>query len=152
MRRFLIFLIGGGGLVLFAIAEVYPEFGTPAIRTVFQVGGITLFVGTWLYVAVERALGFAHSVKKIQSTFKQAKNNPAWEAQKAQVAARTPLKNFLLSLLFVLVAAAFFAFGMIVKEGYSPFGRVILLVFSVVFILLGLITAAHHFRNMVRGK
>jgi len=153
MRRFLIFLISGCGLVLFAVTEVNPEFGTPAIRTVFKVGGITLFVGTWLYVAVERALGFAHGVKKIQSSFKQAtKNNPAWEAQKARVAARSPLKNFLFSLLFVLVAAAFFAFGMIVKEGYSPFGRVILLVFSAALVLLGLITAAHHFRNMVRGK
>lgn len=153
MRRFLIFLISGGGVFLFAITEIYPEFGTSAIRTVFRVGGIVLFVGTWLYVAVERALGFAHGVKKMQSVLKQAtKNNPAWEAQKARVAVRSPLKNFLFSLLFVLVAGVFFAFGIFVKQGYSPFGRVILLVASGALILLGLATAAHHLRNVVRGK
>ena len=153
MRGFLIFLISGGGLVLFAITKIYPEFGTPAIQQVFRFGGIALFVGTWLYVAVERALGFAHGVKKIQGAFRQTtKNNPALEAQKARVAARSPAKNFLFSLLFVFVAAAFFAFGIFVKQGYSPFGRVILLVASGAFILLGLLKAAHHFLNMVRGK
>lgn len=152
MRRFLIFLISGAGVFFFAITEIYPEFGTPAIRTVFKVGGVALFVGTWFYVAVERALGFAHGVKKMQSALKQAKNNPAWEAQKARVAARSPLKNFLFSLLFVLAASAFFAFGIIVKQGYSPFGRVILLVASAAFVILGLLTAVHHLRNAIRGR
>ncbi|MEK7102370.1 MAG: hypothetical protein AAB912_01915 [Patescibacteria group bacterium] len=152
MRRFLIFLISGGGVFVFAITEIYPEFGTPAIRTVFRVGGIALFVGTWLYVVVERALGFAHGVKKIQGAFKQAKNNPAWEVEKARVAARSPAKNFLLSLLFVLVAGAFLAFGILVKQGYSPFGRGILLAISSVFIVIGLATTVHHFLNMVRRK
>ncbi len=153
MRHFFIFLISGGGVFLFAITEIYPDFGTPAIRTVFKVGGIALFVGTWLYVAVERALGFAHGVKKMQGVLKQGlKNNPAWKAQRAQVAARTPLKNFLFSLLFVLVTGAFFAFGMLVKEGYNPLGRPILLVMSSVFILVGLATAVYHFLHVVRGK
>lgn len=153
MRGFIIFLLSAGGVFFFAITEIYPEFGTPAIRTVFKVGGAVLFVGTWLYVAVERALGLAHGVKKMQSVFKQGiKNNPAWEAQKARVAARSPFKNFFLSLLFVLVAGAFFAFGIFVKQGYSPFGRVILLVASGALILLGIATAAHHFWNIVRGR
>lgn len=139
MRRFLIWLVSGTGVFFFAITEIYPEFGTPAIRAVFKVGGIVLFVGTWLYVAVERALVFAHGVKKMQGVFKQATKN-------------NPVKNFLFSLLFVLVASAFFTFGIIVKQGYNPFGRVILLVASGAFILLGLATAVHHFWNMVSGK
>lgn len=60
--------------------------------------------------------------------------------------------SFFLSFLFILVASAFFAFGIFVKQGYSPFGRVILLVASGAFILLGLATAAHHVRNVMRGK
>lgn len=140
-------------MFLFAITEIYPDLWTPEIRTVFRVGGVVLFVGTWVYVAVERVLGVVHGVKKMQSVFKQAtKNNPAWEAEKMRVAARSPLKNFLLSLLFVGVAVAFFAFGIFVKQGYSPLGRVILLVASGAFIVLGVITAVYHLRNAIRRK
>lgn len=157
MRRFLIFLISGGGVFLFAITEIYPDFGTPAIRTVFRWGGVALFIGTWLYVAVERALGFAHDVKKTRWAFAQAKktlkNNPALAAQARRVSARSPLNNFLLSLLFVGVVGSFFAFGIFIKIGFFTIvHRAIWVVFSGAFLVIGLATAAYHFRNMVRGR
>lgn len=154
MRRFLIFLISGGGVFLFAITEIYPEFGTPAIRTVFKVGGVVLFVGTWLYVAVERALGLAHGVKKAREVMTRAmKHNPEMMRQQRAVAARSPGKNFLWSLLFTAVAAGFFVFGLMIKQGFfSPVHRIIWLMLAGAFFLIGLFTAGNYLFLVVRGK
>lgn len=157
MRRFLIWLVSGAGVFLFAITEIYPDFGTPAIRTVFKVGGIVLFVGAWLYVAVERALGLAHEVKEMRGVMAKAKktlkNNPALAEQARRVNARSPFKNFLLSLLFTGVAAGFLAFGIFINIGFFTIvHRVIWIAMSGVFLVVGLATAAWHLMNMVRGK
>lgn len=157
MRRFLIFLVSGAGVFFYAITEIYPDFSTPAIRTVFRVGGIGLFVGTWLYVAVERALEFAHGVKKMRGAFAQAKktlkNNPALAEQARHVNARSPLKNFLFSLLFTGVAAGFLALGIFAHIGWVTIvHRVIWVAMSGAFFVIGLATTVYHFMNMVRGK
>ena len=156
MNRFFVFFVGAVGVFLFALSQIYGNDVTPAVRNTLMVGGVVLFVGVWVFQIVGQVFGFINAAKEVKGAFAKAKktlkNNPALAAQARRVATQSPLKNFLLSLLFVLVAGAFLAFGILVKQGYSPFGRGILLAISSVFIVIGLATTVHHFRNMMRRK